>query len=146
MHWKVKAKLGHMRIGLLAGRTGLTTKTLRFYEDAGLLPAPPRTTAGYRDYPQDTVARVTFIRAARSAGLTLAEIRGILALRDSGNAPCEHVTGLIDQHLADVERRLTELTRTRNALRDLRGRAATTDPADCTADQVCSILTPSTSP
>lgn len=130
-----------MRIGLLAERTGLTTKTLRFYEDAGLLPAPPRTTAGYRDFPQETVARVTFIRAAQSAGLTLAEIRGILALRDSGNAPCEHVTDLIGRHLDDVERRIAELARTRNALRDLQGRAAATDPADCTADQVCSILT-----
>ncbi|MGP4025810.1 heavy metal-responsive transcriptional regulator [Actinomadura sp. 3N407] len=129
-----------MRIGLLAERTGLTTKTLRFYEDAGLLPAPPRTASGYRDYPRDTEARVAFIRAAQSAGLTLAEIRGVLSLRDSGNVPCEHVTDLIDQHLADVERRLAELAATRNALRDLQRRAAATDPADCTADQVCSIL------
>jgi DNA-binding transcriptional MerR regulator len=84
---------------------------------------------------------VAFIRAAQAAGLTLAEIGGVLALRDSGNAPCRHVTDLINQHLADVEHRLAELARTRQALRDLRHRAATTDPADCTADQVCSILT-----
>jgi DNA-binding transcriptional MerR regulator len=131
-----------MRIGLLAERTGLTTKTLRFYEDTGLLPAPPRTSAGYRDYPDGIVARVAFIRAAQTAGLSLAEIRGVLALRDSGDAPCRHVTNLIDQHLADIEYRLSELTRARSVLGGLKRRAAATGPADCAPDQVCSILAP----
>jgi len=89
-----------MRIGVLAARAGLTTKTIRFYEDVGLLPAPPRTPAGYRDYPAQTLTRLAFIRNAQAAGLTLAEIHGVLAIRDTGQAPCEHVTGLIDQHLA----------------------------------------------
>src|SRR3954451_12331676 len=119
-----------MRIGVLAARAGLTTKTIRFYEDAGLLPEPPRTSAGYRDYPADAVVRLAFIRDAQAAGLTLAEIRGILAIRDGGQAPCQHVTGLIDQHLAQVDQRLAELTQARDALRDLKRRAAVTNPAD----------------
>jgi DNA-binding transcriptional MerR regulator len=130
-----------MRIGVLAAQAGLTTKTIRFYEDVELLPAPPRTSAGYRDYPAEAVTRLAFVRHAQAAGLTLAEIRGVLAIRDGGQAPCQHVTVLIDQHLIQVEQRLAELTQTRDALRDLQRRAFAADPADCSADHVCSILT-----
>ncbi|MFF3467075.1 heavy metal-responsive transcriptional regulator [Streptomyces sp. NPDC001984] len=129
-----------MRIGELAAASGLTTKTIRFYEEAGLLPAPPRTPGGYRDYPPQTSTRLAFVRDAQSAGLTLAEIRSILALRDSGQAPCTHVTGLIQQHLADIERRLAELRTTRTALRALAERAVTTDPAGCADADICSII------
>ncbi|MEV5877319.1 heavy metal-responsive transcriptional regulator [Streptomyces sp. NPDC052101] len=129
-----------MRIGDLAVRTGLTAKTIRFYEDSGLLPAPPRTPGGYRDYPDHTVTRLAFVRDAQRAGLTLAEIRSILVLRDDGHAPCSHVTGLIHEHLEDIERRMAELATTRDALRALADRAATTDPAACTTDDICTIL------
>ncbi|MFG2916735.1 heavy metal-responsive transcriptional regulator [Kitasatospora sp. NPDC048298] len=131
-----------MRIGVLAARTGLTTKTIRFYEDSGLLPAPPRTPGGYRDYPDTAVTRLAFVRDAQRAGLTLAEIRSVLVLRDEGHAPCSHLTGLIHEHLADIERRMADLAATREALRGLADRAATTDPAACTADDICTIVTP----
>lgn len=130
-----------MRIGDLAATSGLTTKTIRFYEQAGLLPEPPRTPGGYRDYPeQRTTQRLAFIRDAQGAGLTLAEIHSVLALRDAGASPCTHVTALIDQHLADIDRRLTELHQTRAALRALAERAAATDPAQCTDAHICRIL------
>lgn len=131
-----------MRIGDLATASGLTTKTIRFYEQAGLLPAPPRTPSGYRDYPKQTATRLAFIRDAQGAGLTLAEIRSILTVRDTGQAPCAHVTALIDQRLDDIERRLDELAKTREVLRGLARRAAATDPAACTEDEICIILTP----
>lgn len=129
-----------MRIGDLAATSGLTTKTIRFYEESGLLPAPPRTPGGYRDYPGQSAARLAFIRDAQGAGLTLAEIRSVLDLRDSGQAPCGHVTALIDQRLEDIERRLAELAKTRDELRGLARRAAKTDPATCTEDSICTIL------
>ncbi|MEU8834892.1 heavy metal-responsive transcriptional regulator [Streptomyces sp900116325] len=129
-----------MRIGDLATASGLTTKTIRFYEQTGLLPAPPRTPGGYRDYPEQTEARLAFIRDAQGAGLTLAEIRSVLALRDGGQAPCEHVAVLIDQRLADIERRMAELAKTRDALRGLARRAAATDPATCGQDKICTIF------
>ncbi|MFF2611759.1 MerR family DNA-binding protein [Kitasatospora sp. NPDC058046] len=132
-----------MRIGALAAATGTTTKTLRFYEQAGLLDEPQRTPGGYRDYPPAATTRVAFIRTAQTAGLSLAEIRGILAVRDGGQAPCEHVTALLDQHLADVERRIAELRATRVMLRDLARTASTTDPATCTEGDICRILTAS---
>lgn len=130
-----------MRIGVFAAQAGLTTKTVRFYEQAGLLPPPPRTDTGYRDYPPKALARLRFIRDAQSAGLTLAEIRGVLAIRDSGQPPCRHVADLIDQHLAQVRARIAELAQTRAALTELKHRAAATDPADCDDSAICTILT-----
>ncbi|MER7178032.1 heavy metal-responsive transcriptional regulator [Streptomyces hyaluromycini] len=129
-----------MRTGELAATSGLTAKTIRFYEQTGLLPEPPRTPSGYRDYPPQTSHRLAFIRDARSAGLTLAEIRSILALRDSGESPCTHVTDLIGRHLADIERRMAELRKTRAALRGLAERAAVTDPSTCTQADICRII------
>ncbi|MFG3064636.1 heavy metal-responsive transcriptional regulator [Streptomyces sp. NPDC048231] len=129
-----------MRTGELAAASGLTAKTIRFYEQTGLLPEPPRTPSGYRDYPPQTAHRLAFIRDAQSAGLTLAEIRSVLALRDSGEPPCTHVTDLIDRHLADIERRMAEPRKTRTALRGLAERAAVTDPSTCTQADICRIL------
>ena len=129
-----------MLIGDLATRAGLSAKTIRFYEQAGLLPQPPRTAGGYRDYPPGALDRLVFIRHAQSAGFTLADIRGVLAVRDSGQAPCQHVTVLIGEHLAQVERRIAELTRTQDVLKDLQRRAAATDPATCAETEICSIL------
>lgn len=130
-----------MRIGALAAATGTTAKTLRFYEQAGLLDLPPRTPGGYRDYPPVATIRVAFIRTAQTAGLSLAEVRGILAVRDGGQPPCAHVTALLDQHLADVEHRIAELQATRAMLRDLARTASATDPATCTEGDICRMLT-----
>ncbi|MCY0933917.1 heavy metal-responsive transcriptional regulator [Streptomyces sp. H34-S4] len=129
-----------MRIGDLAATSGLTAKTIRYYEQAGLMPAAPRTSGGYRDYPAEAATRLAFIRDAQHAGLTLAEIRSVLALRDSGQAPCGHVTDLIDQHLEEINRRIAELRTTRTALRDLALRAAATDPDTCTEGGICTIF------
>jgi DNA-binding transcriptional MerR regulator len=140
VHWKVKSYDGDMRIGELAAATGLTSKTLRFYEEAGLLPDPPRTNAGYRDYPGTAARRLGFIRDAQAAGFSLAEIRGILVIHDSGDPPCQHVAVLIDEHLVQVRRRIAELRAAEDALRELASRAAVTDPRDCTAGGICTIF------
>ncbi|MGW3353417.1 heavy metal-responsive transcriptional regulator [Nonomuraea rubra] len=130
-----------MRIGALAAAAGLSAKTIRFYEQAGLLPAPPRTSAGYRDYPAEAADRLAFIREAAAAGLSLAEIRGVLAIRDAGQPPCRHVTTLIETHLEQVEQRIAELLATRTALQGLQRRAQGVDPAECGPEGICSILT-----
>lgn len=130
-----------MRIGELATETGLTTKTIRFYEQVGLLSPPPRTPGGYRDYPPHTVARLAFVRDAQAAGLTLAEIRSVLSLRDSGQAPCTQVAMLIEERLAEIDRRMAELRQARTVLRELGHRAAVTDLDTCTAYDICTILT-----
>jgi MerR family transcriptional regulator, copper efflux regulator len=132
-----------MLIGDLAGKAGLSAKTIRFYEQAGLMPAPPRTAAGYREYPPEALDRLTFIGHAQTAGFTLAEIRDVLDIRDSGDPPCRHVSTLIGQHLAQVEQRIAELTRTHEVLKELHRRAAAINPADCAEPEICSIISPS---
>ena len=131
-----------MRIGELASRTGITTKTIRFWESTGLLADPPRSPSGYRDYGPGAIDRLEFIRHAQTAGLTLDEIRQVLAISDAGRPPCEHVGELIHRHLSDLDQRIRELTATRRRLRHLTQRAAEQDPAAC--ERYCSILQPPT--
>ncbi len=128
-----------MRIGEVAGRSGIPAKTIRFWEARRLLPAPARTPAGYRDYGPAILERLAFIRHAQAAGLTLEQIRQVLDIRDGGRPPCVHVTGLIARRLGEVEARLAELARARDQLAALAARAAEQDPADCRG--YCSILT-----
>lgn len=128
-----------MLIGELAKQTGTTSKTLRFYEAEGLMPEPGRTSSGYRDYEPDAVHRVAFIREAQQAGFTLHQIGQILDIREGGEPPCEHVGQLIEQRIAEVEQRLTELTQTKAHLEDLAVRTRELDPADCGG--YCDIIT-----
>lgn len=127
-----------MRIGEAAGRAGVPAKTIRFWEEQHMLPAPARTPAGYRDYDPAIVERLTFIRQAQAAGLTLGHIRQVLDIRDGGDPPCSHVADLIARRLAEADARLAELTRTRDQLVVLAARAAAQDPADCQG--YCSII------
>jgi MerR family Zn(II)-responsive transcriptional regulator of zntA len=129
-----------MRIGELAAAAGTTTKTLRFYEQAGLLPAPRRTPAGYRDYTPECLPRLDFVRRGQAAGLTLAEIRQVLEIREAGQAPCHHVVGLLDQRLAELDAQLAALAGLRDTIVELRHRADPADEGSCTPDQVCRYL------
>ena len=129
-----------MRIGELAAATGLTTKTLRFYEHSELLPVAARTANGYRDYDRSTVARIEFIRRGQSAGLTLAELRQILAIRDGGLPPCDHVRVLLAVRIARIDSTIAELTRLRATLTRLHDQASQADPDTCPPDQICRYL------
>jgi MerR family copper efflux transcriptional regulator len=129
-----------MRIGEMAAKSGVTAKTIRFWESKELLADPNRTPSGYRDYGPEAVERLEFIRHAQTAGLTLAEIRQVLAISDEGKPPCSHVTELIHQRLADLDHRIRELTATHQRLRHLAERAAIQDPAACAG--YCVILRP----
>lgn len=132
----------HMLIGELARRSGVGAKTLRFYERRGLLDEPPRTPAGYRDYPEDAVDRVRFIKAAQSAGLTLAQIADVIAIRDQGRPPCAHVVDLLDTRAAEIETRIDELRQLHADIKDLRRRSEDLDPATCSPDAICEVLMP----
>ena len=129
-----------MRIGELAEATGTTTKTLRFYEDSGLLPPPERTVNGYRDYDQEAIARLDFIRRGRAAGLTLAQIREVLDIRDTGTAPCHHVKELLDIHLTALDQQIADLQALRTNVAHLRDDAAQANPSECQSKDVCRYL------
>lgn len=134
-----------LRIGQLAERAGVTTKTVRFYEARGLLPPPPRTGAGYRLYDDGDVERLRFVKAAQRLGLGLDDIGEILALRDRGVRPCGYVTALLADHLDAMDQRIGELVRLRAELTDLLARAGDgTD--DGSGERFCRILDHATSP
>lgn len=142
MQERVKGYRDEVLIGELARKTGLSDRTIRFYEKQGLLPEPPRTSGGYRRYGPDAVTRLAFVRAAQTAGLTLAEIRGVMEIRDRGQAPCVHVEMLIEGKLEEIGRRMRELRSTRESLMSLRRRAEALDPSTCREDGICQILSP----
>lgn len=129
-----------MRIGEAAAAAGMTAKTLRFYEDRGLLPTAERAPNGYRDYSEEMVTRLEFIRRGRTAGLALAQIREILQLRDAGRVPCQHVRELLAKELADLDTQIAELTALRTAVAGFHAAAAAGDPAQCNPELICSYL------
>ncbi|HEV2069272.1 MAG TPA: heavy metal-responsive transcriptional regulator [Acidimicrobiales bacterium] len=129
-----------MKIGEMAAMAGLTTKTLRFYEERGLLPTPTRTPSGYRDYPPEALNRLDFIRRGRNAGLTLAQLSEILDLRDAGQAPCHHVEDLLRHRLAHLDRQIADLQELRTTVAGLHEAAAGADPQACDATEICRYL------
>jgi MerR family mercuric resistance operon transcriptional regulator len=109
---------------------------VRYYERRGLLPAPPRTAAGYRQYPAETIARVRFIKQAQGLGFTLEEIQALLALRVTAEQPCEAVERQARAAMERIDGKLQELGRMRQALARLATACRTPHPAD-----ECPILT-----
>jgi len=108
-----------LTIGVLAGRAGVGVETVRFYERKGLVRRPPRPGAGFRVYPEDSIARIRFIRQAQALGFTLQEVAGLLALRVAPGTDCAAVRTRAVAKLAKVEVRLAELERIRGALTKL---------------------------
>jgi len=129
-----------MQIGEVARKLGVATSAIRFYEESGLLPEPNRTPAGYREYDPSVIDRLTFIRAGQAVGLTLAELKDVLVIRDSGEAPCTHVAELIDRRIDEIDQRIKDLRRLRRDLTTLAGEALSFDPSDCPPDSICRIL------
>src|SRR2546426_9313307 len=88
--------MGHegLLIGEVAKRSGASRKALRLYEEAGILPAPPRTQSGYRVYSSEAVDLLAFVRQAQRLGVTLDEIKEIVAIKRAGRAPCPHLPAL----------------------------------------------------
>jgi MerR family transcriptional regulator, copper efflux regulator len=130
-----------MRIGELAERAGISAKAIRYYEQIGIMTPPERSASGYRAFDEAALGRLGFVRAAQALGLTLGEIRQIIAFRDNGQAPCAHVTDLLQRHAADLEARIRELQQLRGELRQPAERAATLDPEHCPPERVCHIIT-----
>ncbi len=105
-----------MRIGVLAERTGVDAQTIRYYERIGLLPEPGRTGSGYRVYGEGDEKRLRFIRSGRSMGLTLGEVREVLAFREREEPPCAYVTETLASRAREIESRIAELTRFKREL------------------------------
>src|SRR3954453_4804764 len=100
-----------MTIGQVARRAGVGVETVRFYEREGLLEEPARRASGYRQYPEDAVARLLLIRRAKELGFTLREIKDLLALRIDPGATRADVRKRAEAKIADIEARVRYLQR-----------------------------------
>ena len=103
------AGVRRMRVGELAGAVGVRSDTIRYYERIGLLPAPERTAAGYREYDPAAADRVRFIQGAQRIGLRLSDIADLLAVRDTGICPCEPAEQLLRRRLDDLDDEMARL-------------------------------------
>jgi DNA-binding transcriptional MerR regulator len=105
-----------LRVAELAEAVGVRPDTIRYYERAGLLPAPARTTAGYRAYDQTAVDRLRFIQGAQRLGLKLRDIADLLAVRDTGVCPCEPAEQLLRRRLAELDAEMARLAALREQM------------------------------
>ena len=103
-------------IGELARRTGVKVPTIRFYEQIGLVDAPPRTNGNQRRYGKQEVARLNFIRHARELGFEIDDIRELLGMTQTPQASCHQADSIARSHLAEVDRRIASLTALRSEL------------------------------
>jgi len=103
--------------GELSRLAGISTDTLRHYERLGVLPKPPRTNGGYRDYPANSLERVRLIQSALKVGFSLPELVTILRMRDRGEVPCDKVRAIAGHKLQEVEQQINDLLGTRDQLK-----------------------------
>jgi DNA-binding transcriptional MerR regulator len=130
-----------MYIRELAQHTGISAKTIRYYESVGLLPPPRRAANQYRLYTEHDATLLRFIVGARSLGYPLAEIAQFLAVGKNGSLPCQQVLDSVDARLSDIERRITDLQTVRDTLERIRNTAASRpQPRECDDQCVCHLL------
>ena len=97
------------QIGVVAKESGVAIKTIRYYEELGLLKSSGRTEGGFRLFNTDVLARLHFIKRAQSLGLTLAEIKEFLNVHDEGELPCEHIKIKLEDKVQAIDDQIQQL-------------------------------------
>lgn len=98
-----------LKIGELKNRSGISVKTIRYYEELGLIEAAGRTEGGFRLFTLESIARLAFIKRSQSLGLSLQEIGEILQIHDQGKLPCHEVKQKLQAKVLEIEQRVAEL-------------------------------------
>jgi DNA-binding transcriptional MerR regulator len=98
-----------MRIGAAAEQAGVNVQTLRYYERRGLLPRSPRRTSGYREFPDEAVRVVRFVKRAQDLGFTLDEIEALLKLRNDKRRDRGRIRAVAGKRVGEIERKIAEL-------------------------------------
>ena len=117
-------------IGALSSDTGCNIETIRYYEKAGLLPEPPRSAGGHRNYSPEIAKRLSFIVRSRQLGFSVADVRQLLRLIDSG-VSCEEVRTITLTHLAAIRERIADLLRLQAVLENAAADCEGGDTPDC---------------
>ncbi|MQB45687.1 Cu(I)-responsive transcriptional regulator [Rhizobium sp. ICMP 5592] len=107
-----------MNIGEASGRSGLPAKTIRYYEDIGLI-RPDRSGNGYRDYSDDDVHKLRFLHRSRGLGFSVDECRQLLALYEDKSRASADVKDIASSKLTEIDRKIRELTELRHTLEHL---------------------------
>lgn len=123
--------MSSLTIGRLAKATGTKVETVRYYERIGLLGAPARSEGNYRVYSGAELGRLSFIRRARDLGFTLEQVRELLGLSDDRSRSCGAADELAREHLAAVDRKITDLRALRRELGNLVEQCSHGTIADC---------------
>lgn len=129
-----------MKIGELANATGLKVDTIRYYEAQGLLATHPRTESGYRVFGPQDAERLDFIKKAKRLGLSLAEVRDILAIQSQQRPTCQHVRSLLSAKVVEIDKALRELETLRQSLVSLLERSGGWEDCRPTGGRICSII------
>jgi MerR family transcriptional regulator, copper efflux regulator len=130
-----------MVIHELAQQTGISAKTIRYYESIGLLPPPRRTSNNYRQYEPSDVERLRLIAGARSLGFSLEDISEILAAREKGIPPCQRVLDTLGRRIDEIDGRIAALFRLRRALDQLQSEGAILPLDDVNGEHcICYLL------
>ena len=119
-----------MNIGDVAEKTGLPAKTIRYYEEIGLV-EPARTGNGYRAFRDSDVHKLTFLGRSRALGFSIEDCRRLLALWEDRERASADVRALAQEHLARIEAKIADLDAMRATLADLVHRCAGDDRPDC---------------
>ena len=127
-----------LTIGELARRSGYAVQTLRYYEQIGLMPKPPRTSGGQRRYGQELQRRLLFIRHARDLGFEIEDIRSLLDLASRPDQPCASVDAIAKAHLVSIDEKIARLTALRAEVDRMLKECATERIAEC---KVIDVLT-----
>lgn len=121
-----------MTVGKLSRKAGVNLETVRFYEKQGLLPEPERTSGGHRIYTSEDVERLEFIQRAKWVGFTLKEIRKLMRVRQADPAgSCEDAMELARHKVSEINEKLSELTKMRDALNRFLSCCPETDVGHC---------------
>jgi MerR family mercuric resistance operon transcriptional regulator len=108
-----------MRIGKVAKQVGITVETIRFYEKKGLIEPPMRNESGYRNYSEEVVQIVSFIKRAKELGFSLKEIKNLMALRYTPGTTCSEVKNQTMEKIEDIDRKVEDLLKIKGALTEL---------------------------
>ena len=109
----------NLSVGQLAKRASVNIETVRYYEKRKILPKPKRTESGYRQYSENDVARILFIKRAKELGFTLNEISELLSLKIKSSSTCGDVKRLAEIKVSDIEKKITDLNTIKKKLEEL---------------------------
>lgn len=119
-----------MLIGEVERAIGISRDTVRYYEREGLIAGPPRLENNYKEYSADTVERLRFIRQVQELGFTLAEIRQLLSLADSGSIDCCTIAPHVTAKIEDIDAKIAALSDLKARLLSLSSDCEATDPGE----------------